>query len=227
MEIIGISNNKKQCINTIKLIDNQINSLIDYGNLSNLIVNDRKYILLNNIIFSFKTNTLNDEINLYKNNVSESKLNKIKELFDLESELYNKNIYEMSSGQLRMCYIFINILFNNELIILNNPTEDLDYKNKQKMLFILKELKKENNTILIISKDIEFIHKISDNVIILKDNIINQGNKYDVFTNENYNQFKIPKTIEFSKRVYELKNIKIGYRDDIKDLMKDIYRYVK
>ena len=44
------------------------------------IVNDRKYILLNNIIFSFKTNTLNDEINLYKNNVSESKLNKIKEL---------------------------------------------------------------------------------------------------------------------------------------------------
>ena len=68
MEIIGISNNKKQCINTIKLIDNQINSLIDYGNLSNLIVNDRKYILLNNIIFSFKTNTLNDEINLYKNN---------------------------------------------------------------------------------------------------------------------------------------------------------------
>ena len=100
MEIIGISNNKKQCINTIKLIDNQINSLIDYGNLSNLIVNDRKYILLNNIIFSFKTNTLNDEINLYKNNVSESKLNKIKELFDLESELYNKNIYEMSSGQL-------------------------------------------------------------------------------------------------------------------------------
>ena len=143
MEIIGISNNKKQCINTIKLIDNQINSLIDYGNLSNLIVNDRKYILLNNIIFSFKTNTLNDEINLYKNNVSESKLNKIKELFDLESELYNKNIYEMSSGQLRMCYIFINILFNNELIILNNPTEDLDYKNKQKMLFILKELKKK------------------------------------------------------------------------------------
>ena len=119
MEIIGISNNKKQCINTIKLIDNQINSLIDYGNLSNLIVNDRKYILLNNIIFSFKTNTLNDEINLYKNNVSESKLNKIKELFDLESELYNKNIYEMSSGQLRMCYIFINILFNNELIILS------------------------------------------------------------------------------------------------------------
>ena len=95
------------------------------------------------------------------------------------------------------------------------------------MLFILKELKKENNTILIISKDIEFIHKISDNVIILKDSIINQGNKYDVFTNENYSQFKIPKTIEFSKRVYELRNIKIGYRDDIKDLMKDIYRYVK
>ena len=100
--------------------------------------------------------------------------------------------------------------------------------NNRKYAFVSSIVSLENKDFkLIISKDIEFIHKISDNVIILKDSIINQGNKYDIFTNENYNQFKIPKTIEFSKRVYELRNIKIGYRDDIKDLMKDIYRYVK
>ena len=37
----------------------------------------------------------------------------------------------------------------------------------------------------------------------------------------------IPFTVRFSNRVKDLKNIGIGYRTEIEDLMKDVYRYVR
>lgn len=73
------------------------------------------------------------------------------------------------------------------------------------------------------------LHKISDHIVLLdKGKIVLEGSKYEVFK-QDIEKYGVKKTkiIEFEELVYKEKNIKIGYRDDINDLMKDVYRYVK
>jgi len=60
--------------------------------------------------------------------------------------------------------------------------------------------------------------------------ILLEGDKYEVLTNTKIlkqNNLNKPKLIEFVDLVENKKNVKIGYRDDINDLMKDVYRYVR
>ena len=86
-------------------------------------------------------------------------------------------------------------------------------------------------TIIIFSKDTDFVHQISDYVYLFNNGkILLEGDKYEVLTNTKIlkqNNLNKPKLIEFVDLVENKKNVKIGYRDDINDLMKDVYRYVR
>ena len=69
-----------------------------------------------------------------------------------------------------------------------------------------------HKTIIVISHDIDFIHSISDNIILLdKGHLILTGSKYDILANPEaleYYNIPMPKVVEFSYKV--LKN-KVGY----------------
>ena len=57
-----------------------------------------------------------------------------------------------------------------------------------------------------------------------------EGNKYDVLSNEEAMTecgLVVPSLLHFSNLVYDKKGVKIGYRDEINDLIKDVYRYAK
>ena len=153
-------------------------------------------------------------------------------LVGLGDEYLNINPINLSYGEMRKVAIASVLAYDPDIIILDEPTVGLDNISKNCLIKLLKDLKnKYGKTIIIVSHDINFIHKFVDYVYLLKNGkIYLEGNKYDVLSNEeamsNCGLF-VPDILHFSNIVYDKKNIKIGYRDHINDLIKDVYRYAK
>ncbi len=152
-------------------------------------------------------------------------------MVNLNQMILEKKISKLSESEKKRISIALALITNPDVLILDEPTIGLDNTNKNLLYKILNKMNKRyNKTIIIASNDIEFVHKITDVVYVLNDKKITlQGNKYDIFKQEkilnNYG-IEVPNVIKFSNLVLNKKNKRLGYRDEINDLMKDIYRNI-
>ena len=168
----------------------------------------------------------------YRTNEIDKRVSDALKMVGLDDSYLDRDPFKLSNGEQRKVAIASILIVNPKIIVFDEPTIGLDYESKKNFIKLIRMLKNRyNKTIIIISHDIDFIHNISDYVILLdKGKLILTGNKYDILGNpdvlKEYN-LPIPKVVEFSYKVLKNKGIKMGYRDDVNDLLKDIYRYAK
>ncbi len=103
--------------------------------------------------------------------------------------LSKKKFSNLSDGEKQISIIARALIKKPQILILDEPIANLDYKSKFFVVDKVNELSKLNTKILCVTHDISTITKIYDRVIMLKDGeIIADGDQKKVINNENLNK---------------------------------------
>ena len=105
------------------------------------------------------------------------------------SNLSKKNFSYLSDGEKQISLIARALIKKPDILILDEPIANLDYKSKFFVVDKINELSKLNSKILCVTHDISTITEIYDRVIMLKDGkIIADGDQNKVINSENLNK---------------------------------------
>lgn len=115
----------------------------------------------------------------------EEKIYNVLELTGLNKEDLNRYPHEFSGGQRQRIAIARALILEPEFIVADEPVSALDVSIQAQILNLLKDLKEKLNlTYLFISHDLNVVHYLCDNVIIMnKGEIVERGNIDEVFNN--------------------------------------------
>jgi len=135
---------------------------------------------------------------------AEEKISTIIEKLGLK-HLANRSPYEISAGEQRRLTIASVLVYDPEIIVLDEPTAGIDFRHKLELIDILTDIWRKKKTIVLTTHDIEFLALTPvDKVIVLdKGRVVGVGNPKEVFYNlipKDLETF-VPQIVRFIKRV--------------------------
>jgi energy-coupling factor transporter ATP-binding protein EcfA2 len=166
----------------------------------------------------------------YKLNKKNIRISEALKLVGLNEEYLKRRIDSLNISEKKKVSLASILIFNPSVIIIEEPSIFLNYRDNEKLIKLIKLLKdKYNKTIILISKDTNLSYKVSDEIILLnKGSIVYAGNKSiledeKVLNNINVDIPEIVKFINISNKF----DAKLTYTSNILDLIKEVYRNAK
>ena len=100
-------------------------------------------------------------------------------------ELRDKNPYELSGGQGQKVALASIIAMDPEIMVIDEPTSQLDPKGTEEIFEIIDILKKEGKTIILVEHKLELIAEYAEKVMVLNEGeMILSGNTEEVLKNK-------------------------------------------
>ena len=166
------------------------NIIWDNKNISDLIADQLLQIRKNKIRYVFQdaANSFDPlkTFQYYFDNslAGKNKIDELLEYFLLPdyNEISRLYSYEVSGGMAQRLSMIFAFLAEPQLIILDEPTSGIDYAISNLLLLKIKKFtKEENKIVLIVTHDILFAEKVSDELAFLSDGTLTQFNTKDEF----------------------------------------------
>ncbi|OIK08502.1 ABC transporter ATP-binding protein [Bacillus sp. MUM 13] len=103
--------------------------------------------------------------------------------FGLEA-YHNSHPFTLSTGQKRRLSVATMLLFDQPLLLLDEPTFGQDEKSAKELIKRLKERQEQGTTIVMVTHDMDLVDACSNQVILLnKGSVCYQGTPYGLFSN--------------------------------------------
>ncbi len=131
------------------------------------------------------------------------KVNETLKLLEIE-HLKDKNPQEMSGGQKQRVALASIIVMDPEILVIDEPTSQLDPKGTQDIFKIINIMAKKGKTIILVEHKLELIAEYAQKIIVLdKGEIIAKGSKKEIL-NDRLLEEKGIGMPQYSKLAYEL-----------------------
>ena len=150
----------------------------------------------------FTTNTTSELVFAMENfgislDEMKKRYNAVVELLELE-EIVDKNILYISSGERQKIAIGCSLTLMPKVIILDEPSSNLDFRMTKKLTILIEKLKNKGYTIIIAEHRIHYIQKLIDKVL-----IVNKGMIKEITIND------LKNTTDFPLRTLDVFNLQL------------------
>lgn len=113
-----------------------------------------------------------------------TKVNELVNMFQLE-DLVDKNPFQLSGGQKQRVAIASVLALDPEVIILDEPTSQLDPKSSEDIFEIINLLKKQGKTIILVEHKVDLLAMYCDEILLMNEGeIVITGKTNEVLTNQ-------------------------------------------
>ena len=237
--IVGVTGpNYKEFLNIFNIVNKHTEIKINGNRLTtkDLTYYKNKIVYIDNINYLNTNKTIKDyiidiistnEINILNET---KKINNALSILGLNLDI-NTNINDLTTSQKTLLTLSIELLYNAEILVLNEPYLGLDKTNIKIINLVLNKLKDNYNKIIVFgSSNSNELYNYTDYMYFInKNKLQREGETKELYEDINFlnkYNYEIPETIKLISKIKE-KGIKIEYKKDIRDIIKDIYKSVE
>ena len=103
------------------------------------------------------------------------------------SEFKDRQISELSGGQQQRTFIARALVQEADIYLMDEPFQGVDSTTEKSIVEILKKLKSEGKTIIVVHHDLQTVPTYFDSVTLINKTVIASGKVSEVFTQDNIN----------------------------------------